>query len=445
MDFFSERELVTQTGHARADWPLVIVKELVDNSLDACDEAEVAPVITVSCDGAGISVADNGPGLPEATLARAMDFSIRASNREAYVAPDRGAQGNALKTLLPMPSIVNPDDGRLVIEAHGKRHEIRCRADQVSQQPVIEDDCAPAATAGTTVRVEWGSADDRSWPFGGWSFDDSEEMDPCTANMKQLVGGFAAFNPHATIRLEWFGEVIEHKATATKFDKWRPCQPTSAHWYDPRHLERLIGAYSTHDRAAGGDRLVSDVVAEFDGLSGSAKRTKVLDACGLKRVHLSELVAGGQFDHQRIAALLDAMRANSRPVKPRRLGIIGEDHFRQRFEELGIISESFTYKRATAKAGMPYVIEVAFAARVTDDAMRVIYAGANWSAAINNPFRTFGPTGEGLESHLHRARAGRNEPIVLAIHLAHPRVEYTDRGKSAIVIEDESAAEEGDE
>jgi len=31
-------------------------------------------------------------------------------------------------------------------------------------------------------------------------------------------------------------------------------------------------------------------------------------------------------------------------------------------------------------------------------------------------------------------RAGRTEPIVFAIHLAHPRVEYTDRGKSAIAV-----------
>jgi hypothetical protein len=27
-----------------------------------------------------------------------------------------------------------------------------------------------------------------------------------------------------------------------------------------------------------------------------------------------------------------------------------------------------------------------------------------------------------------------NEPVVVVVHLAHPRVEYTDRGKSALVI-----------
>jgi hypothetical protein len=32
-------------------------------------------------------------------------------------------------------------------------------------------------------------------------------------------------------------------------------------------------------------------------------------------------------------------------------------------------------------------------------------------------------------------KAGAHEPIVFALHLAHPRVEYTDRGKSALIVE----------
>jgi hypothetical protein len=42
--------------------------------------------------------------------------------------------------------------------------------------------------------------------------------------------------------------------------------------------------------------------------------------------------------------------------------------------------------------------------------------------------------GESLDSVLERQRAGRDEPVVLALHLACPRVDYTDRGKSAVVI-----------
>ncbi len=97
LDFCSEKELIAQTGHQTDVWPLVVLKELVDNALDACEEVDVAPEIEVVVDDAGITVKDNGPGMPADTVADILDFTVRVSSREAYVAPDRGAQGNATR------------------------------------------------------------------------------------------------------------------------------------------------------------------------------------------------------------------------------------------------------------------------------------------------------------------------------------------------------------
>ena len=84
---------------------------------------------------------------------------------------------------------------------------------------------------------------------------------------------------------------------------------------------------------------------------------------------------------------------------------------------------------------VPWVLESAFGLKGgAPEKNRSIFAGANWSAAIKNPFRSFGATGEGLEAALSDLKAGADEPIVYVLHLAHPRVEYTDRGKSALVI-----------
>jgi hypothetical protein len=160
MDFFSEKELVTQTGHDISEWPLVFAKETIDNALDAAEEADIAPVIKVVADATGITVKDNGPGLPEATLKMQLDFRVRASNRDVYVAPDRGKQGNALKTLLPMPVIVDPNHGKLIVMAHGKRHVITCGADPISQRPIILDDVTERPTAGTEIRIEWAAQSD---------------------------------------------------------------------------------------------------------------------------------------------------------------------------------------------------------------------------------------------------------------------------------------------
>jgi DNA topoisomerase VI subunit B len=442
MDFFSRKELVTQTGHEVAEWPFVIVKECTDNGLDECEEAGIAPVIEITADGRGITVKDNGRGIPEETLKGAMDFSVRVSNREAYVSPCRGAQGNALKTLLPMPWVLDPDHGRLIVTANNKRHVITCRCDPVSQRPVIDDEPEkvksngsvngkkPRLLRGTEVRVEWGEREG-DWPFDGL------EPSSITDQFRRLVEGVAVFNPHLTITLNWFGEKTTWKATDSTWSKWRPNQPTSSHWYELPNLERLIGAYVTHDQDAGNDdRLVSDLLAEFDGLVGSAKRTKVLADAGLKRAKLTDLVRDGRFDNDRIAKLLAAMQKHTRPVKPNRLGVIGEDHLRKRLLAMGVMPESFRYSRRVSKdIAVPWVLEAAFGwlgEGSADD--RRIYCGANWSAAIGNPFRSFGNTGEGLETTLAELRATRYEPVVFVLHLAHPRVAYRDRGKSALIV-----------
>ena len=42
-EFASTAELAKATRHPVARWPLVIAKELIDNVLDAAEEAKVAP------------------------------------------------------------------------------------------------------------------------------------------------------------------------------------------------------------------------------------------------------------------------------------------------------------------------------------------------------------------------------------------------------------------
>jgi DNA topoisomerase VI subunit B len=156
LEFCSQKELVAQTGHEPDDWPLVILKELVDNALDACEEAGITPAIRVMVARGKIRVRDNGPGIPPATVTDILDFSSRVSSREAYVAPDRGAQGNALKTILAMPFALNGEEGRVAIVACGVQHAITFRVDQIRQAPVIDHQAEPAPVrSGTPVTVHW--------------------------------------------------------------------------------------------------------------------------------------------------------------------------------------------------------------------------------------------------------------------------------------------------
>ena len=91
LDFFSVKELTAQIGHARSAWPLVLLKELIDNALDACEESNVAPEIAITVDDRGLTVQNNGPGIPPEVVTGILDFAVRVSSREAYVSPCRGA------------------------------------------------------------------------------------------------------------------------------------------------------------------------------------------------------------------------------------------------------------------------------------------------------------------------------------------------------------------
>ena len=90
-EYFNAEELAAQTGQYVEDFTRVVLKELMDNALDACEEANAAPEIRIIVNQSGITVEDNGPGIPEDTVKGVLDFAIRVSSREAYMAPDRGA------------------------------------------------------------------------------------------------------------------------------------------------------------------------------------------------------------------------------------------------------------------------------------------------------------------------------------------------------------------
>src|SRR4051812_46371413 len=202
LDFASAKELTAQTGHAVDDWPLV-VQELLDNANDACEEAGIAPVIAVEVDDDGILVSDNGPGLPAETIEGVLDFSIRVSSREAYVSPTRGAQGNALKTILAMPYALDGNAGTVEIEAHGIKHNITFAADVVRQHPVIQHNkgASPVKT-GTRVTVYWPETP-------------CSKLAGAEARFLQIADDYTWLTPHLDLTVDWEGRASHTAASVT--------------------------------------------------------------------------------------------------------------------------------------------------------------------------------------------------------------------------------------
>ena len=122
-------------------------------------------------------------------------------------------------------------------------------------------------------------------------------------------------------------------------------------------------------------------------------------------------------------------------MKPKLLGLIGKEHLKLCMIRAGVEMESFDYSRAFDETddGLPCVVEVAFGSCPKAKGRRLI-TGVNWSPGITNPFRQLGTYGQSLDTILAQQRADRDEPVVIVLHVACPRVEYTDRGKSAVAI-----------
>jgi hypothetical protein len=200
-----------------------------------------------------------------------------------------------------------------------------------------------------------------------------------------------------------------------------------------------------------GDITVRKFISEFDGMLGTAKQKMVLAETGASHVSLHDFFGRQKANRDNIAKLLAALQRHSKPVRPAQLGVIGKEHVYRMMEAAGGDPKTFTYNRSFGETnGVPRVIEFAFG--IHRDGLtaghapsRKVITGVNWSPGINNPFRQLGRSGEGLDGILAEVRANTSQPVIAVLHLACPRVTYTDRGKSAIVVEGDDARGSGDD
>ena len=276
-----------------------------------------------------------------------------------------------------MPFVLDGEEGRVDIVGDGTLNEITFAVDRIAQQPMAE--VARSGNTGSFVRVHW--------PLGTSCEDEDEDsiLTSRVSSIRSLVAMFGFLNPHLGLRFDGPDDSFSSAATDPDWRKGTLSSPTSPHWYEPEHLERLIGAYITHDRLRGNrDRTAREFVSEFKGLTSTVKQQKaVLAEVDLARAPLAALVADDRdIDHALAARLLTAMKAHTTPVRPSLLGMIGKEHIKQRFEQVGILPNSFEYKKVESldADGLPQVTEVAFAARGdAEDEGRILVTGINWS------------------------------------------------------------------
>lgn len=422
-EFFTEKELQMQLGHPKREWRSSIMKELIDNALDACEVADIQPKILVEDNAEGLSVEDNGPGIPVSTIKKSMDYLVRVSDKQCYVSPTRGQMGNALKCVWAAPYVYfGQAEREIVVECRGQRQVVTTSLDRIAQKPKMSISSSPSPVKnGTKVTV--------SWPQSATleAEEDSYSYNPPLITPAELVSHYALFNPHATFH---FGDKI-YAATLPAWSKWRTDFPTSAHWYNEFQLRDLIAAYilvGRHDRSKA--KTVREFVTEFRGLAGSAKGAAVTK--GFKGVYLHDLAKDNDIDMDALTTLLTAMKKNSFPVKGYQLGLIGEDHLKAWAEvNVVVVPTSWQYFKRQGiddKDGLPFVVEIVFALKAdTEKGRRSVITGMNWTPSIGTPC-------EEISEVIGTQRVGENKPVLQIIHMVKPKFPFTDRGKTRLEL-----------
>ncbi len=192
-EYFDARQLSALTGVPQGEFASVCLKELIDNSLDACEAAGVAPEISIDVrdeDGAiRLAVTDNGPGIPPEVVRKVLDYNIRVSDKAAYRSPTRGAQGNALKTIIGIPYSLGVREP-VVITSRGVRHTIKPWIDPAGHVRINHTEEHVSGEEGTRVGLQI---------TAGYDVPEHHLQD---FHPLHWVRSFAAFNPHATFRYQ---------------------------------------------------------------------------------------------------------------------------------------------------------------------------------------------------------------------------------------------------
>jgi hypothetical protein len=266
--------------------------------------------------------------------------------------------------------------------------------------------------------------------------------------INDLLQQFVWVNPHLTLQFIVDGKIlIRCPATNAEWTKYRACDATSAHWYSLEQFERYAGALIARDeeqrRATRQKYTVREFIAQFRGLSATAKQKQILRELGVAHMTLQRFFGSEtQVNHRRMEKLLRLLQQHTRAVRPELLGVIGEEHLRQMIVSASGEPKSFKYFASPGHdaGGLPYIVEIAtcpykkWVAGKQETRGRMLITGVNFSATLENPFESFKGM-EGMDEILSDLRAGSYAPVIVCVHYACPHIEYLDRGKSRIGLE----------
>ena len=454
-DFVRLDGLRRATGRPPHEWDIYIVKELIDNALDA-DEARWRkdpaqfPSVRISMEYIRLS----GPPFRQLYIqvSNRAKFPVEQiedifatkwyTSRKAFMKGiTRGALGNALKTLLGIPyAIRNRGDETwttdhtglkpLTIHCDETEHVLRYIVDAPSQTISLEyEKEKDIFTEGTVISV------------GVEGF--IQEVPRELKDIQLLAEQYHMCNPHARFHWsveinneEWLKEYTPDAGWSGKFRDIAPIQ-----WYSLTAFQDVLGAlYRKQYAGTGIPHLSVETVCRF--FAGFEKKTTGDSASAsiIQTIRQSSLTAA-DIKAPVARRLYEALCQYSPGFDSPELGRIGLEQIRAVLCQALPVEGEVLYD-ITTDAGedpsVPFVIEAAIVH--LKDEKRQVWTAINFSPTYGDPFRSRWLSAPvqpdepvlGLRGLLDAYQLREETPVVLFLHLICPNVEHHEFSKTEI-------------
>ena len=449
-DFVRLDRLSRTTGRPAHEWDFYIIKELIDNALDADEavwrkEPKQKPILKVRIEFANNQLfvqVSNRTQFP-VELIPDIFATYQYTSRKAFVKGlTRGALGNALKTLLGIPYALRnrvsgdwkPDQKPLSIICNKQEYLPIYTVDTTNQNISFECKKIPdnKDTQGTIISV---------------ALDYFEQEKPRTLDeIKRLAQKYNLCNPHANF--QWLIEVeeeewsVEYAANQNWSNKFRGTAPI--HWYSMTAFQDLLGAL--HRKQVNNqqtDQLsVQTICSYFCGFDNQDEDIENEDLTAIiTRKFGNNNLSVNDFENEVSKKLYQIMCSYSPEFKSLKLGCIGLEHIRTVLTNTFSVNGKVFYEIATDKGdepSLPFVIEASAVA--LKEGSREIWTAINFTPTYDDPFlrrRLYTPIQPekavvGLRELLDAYGLDEDTPVVLFLHLICPNIESGEFSKTEI-------------
>lgn len=449
-DFVRLDGLRRATGQPAHEWDIYIVKELIDNALDADEslwqhDVTQLPVQHIRIEYISIPERQsqqlfiqvtNKALFPVSKIEGIFATNSYTSRKAFFKGLMRGALGNALKTLLGIPYALrhrvasdwNPELKPLSIRCNGMEYLPRYMIDSTAQ--TISFECLEKPCKfmeGTAIRV------------GVDHF--VQEIPRTLDQIQNLAEKYHLCNPHTqfswTVEIEGQNWTKEYLADASWVSKFRGIAPVQ--WYSPTAFQDLLGALYREQNI--NELLVKTICDYFAGFdTQTASINKIIDSFGQDGLTAVEIESSSATQLYRLL-----YRYSSR-IDSTELGCIGAKHIQSVLTQVLPVDGKVFYELVTDAGddpNVPFVVEVAVAwlkESELQDSKRHVWTAINFTPTYADPFLRrwlFAPIQKdqpvlGLRGFLDAYGLRENTPVIFFLHLICPNVEHSEFSKTDI-------------